>query len=53
MKSLKLFPGGKDKCVIRVHPLGKHLKFEIRQNLKDPVVLPIEMSCSTLSYAAT
>ena len=48
MKSLTLFPGGIDKCVIRcqpdvflgTNPMGEHLKFEIGRNLKGPAILP-------------
>jgi hypothetical protein len=59
MKSLTLFAGGKDKCVIRLqpevflgtNPMGELLKFEIGRSLKGPAILPSNISCSTLSYA--
>lgn len=47
MKSLTLFEGGYDKCVIRRHPdvffgtkpIGEHLKFEIGLKLNSPAIL--------------
>jgi hypothetical protein len=48
MKSLTLFEGGYDKCVIRRHPdvffgtkpTGEHLKFEIGLKLNGPAIQP-------------
>lgn len=60
MKSLTLFEGGYDRCVIRRHPdvffgtkpIGEHLKFEIGLKLNGPAIQPFFISFSTFSIAA-